>query len=285
MNHHPETGSIFLQSPSPVTAYFEESTSSTGLPFHFHHEHELIFVTEGVAEFTIENSEYRLRPGSLLVIGSLERHERSISGFPYRRYILSVSDEFLLQSVPAPELSSLFLYRPEGFRHHISLDDMTAMTMAGVFQTLIRESGQRNPFWDIRCSNLLNELLITLYRRHPEQFPAGASPAHMELLLSVQKYMNEHFREPISLQDAADAHFISRFHLSRIFRETTGYHFKEYLTLLRMNEARRLLAATSLPVAAVGEECGYPDVNHFIRTFREHEGISPLKYRKKLNDM
>lgn len=266
--------------PAPITAYFEESACPSDRPFHIHHEHELILVTGGEARFTVENSDYRLTSGSLLVIGSLERHELTITGFPYRRYVLSISSDFLLHSLQIPELCTLFIHRPTGFCHQIPLTDEALESLIGLFDLLITESAEKQAYWQIRCAGLLTDLLILLYRRCPECFPSNASSPHMALLLSVQRYLQERFREPVTLRQTADAHFISRFHLSRIFLETTGYHFKEYLTLLRLNEAKRLLAAGDLPITAVGNECGYADVNHFIRTFREHEGMPPLQYRR-----
>lgn len=264
----------------PVFAYYEESASAGGLPFHFHHGHELIFVADGQAEFSFGYGSCRPGPGSLIAIGNLERHRVFVTGTPYRRYVLSVSADYLIRSIHAPELTSLFLYRSPDPHRVLVPDRGLIPKITHLFGELIAESSERSDFWELRCRGLLTELLIVLYRKHPEFFPGGNSTAQEALILDVQGYLLEHFRENITLGGTAKAHYVSSSHLSRIFFRTTGYHFKEYLLLLRLNEARRLLLTTRLPVADVGYACGYRDVNHFIRSFQEHEGMTPGRYRK-----
>lgn len=267
----------------PIFGYYAVSESAQTLPFHFHHEHELIFVTEGEAVFSVgdPSTRYLLKPGSLIVLGSMEHHELTIVKYPYRRYVLTLSADFLLRTIQEPELISLFAYRPAGFCHQIIPGDQTSSSFSFLFQRLITESNERQVFWELRCTGLLTEMLITLYRQQPERFPASISPVHAQLIIAVQRYLQDHFKENITLTETASKHFVSKYHLSRIFREITGYHFKEYLTYLRLNEAKRLLLSTNLSVADIASECGYGDNSHFIRAFRECETISPGQYRKQ----
>ena len=65
-----------------------------------------------------------------------------------------------------------------------------------------------------------------------------------------------------------------------IVRNTTGMSFSEYLLMLRMKAAGRLLYATQLSVAEVAHQCGYPAESTFYRVFRKYHGISPSQYRK-----
>ncbi|MBP3901384.1 MAG: response regulator [Blautia sp.] len=84
-----------------------------------------------------------------------------------------------------------------------------------------------------------------------------------------------------SLQDAADYVGLSRNHFSKVFHDGTGIKFWDYVTQMRIRNARRLLTETDLPIAAIAERAGYETETHFNRKFKQLEGITPGKYRKK----
>ena len=56
-------------------------------------------------------------------------------------------------------------------------------------------------------------------------------------------------------------------------------NYKEYLTRLRMTEAKRLLQSRNANISDVCRKTGYSNVSHFIKTFQKYEGITPAKYR------
>ena len=54
----------------------------------------------------------------------------------------------------------------------------------------------------------------------------------------------------------------------------------EYLTRRRLQEAKRLLTETDIPVAEIGMQTGFSDPGYFSTVFRKYEGVSPIEYRK-----
>ncbi|MCR4877111.1 MAG: helix-turn-helix transcriptional regulator, partial [Clostridiales bacterium] len=103
------------------------------------------------------------------------------------------------------------------------------------------------------------------------------SPAVQQAVNLVDAGFSEH----ITLQDAAEEVSLSANYLSLRFRQETGKTFSEYLTDVRMERARQMLAGTDLPVTVVAAECGIPDNNYFSRLFRRTENMSPREYRMK----
>jgi AraC-like DNA-binding protein len=71
------------------------------------------------------------------------------------------------------------------------------------------------------------------------------------------------------------------YYLSRLFKKVSGYTFKEYLILQRIANAKSLLVYTDYNVTQICMKSGFNNVNHFIRTFKKQEGITPYQYRKK----
>lgn len=95
----------------------------------------------------------------------------------------------------------------------------------------------------------------------------------------ARKWMQEHFQENIQLDDAARSVGISPYYFSKLFKEQAGVNFIDYLTDLRMEKARDLLAHQNLSIKEVCVRCGYADQNYFSRIFKKTVGMTPTEYR------
>ncbi|MCO1655033.1 helix-turn-helix transcriptional regulator [Pseudonocardia sp. S2-4] len=99
------------------------------------------------------------------------------------------------------------------------------------------------------------------------------------LLAEVFAVIEERYPQPLSLRDVARAVSITPGHLTSTVRRRTGRTVQEWITERRMVQARRLLAATALPVGEVGRLVGYPDPGYFARVFGRANGVSPARWR------
>jgi transcriptional regulator GlxA family with amidase domain len=88
-------------------------------------------------------------------------------------------------------------------------------------------------------------------------------------------YVDRHFREPLTLADAAAQAHLSANYFSERFRQYTGTSFQTYLQERRLRFARSLLASTSLPVTEVCHAAGFHNLSHFGRAYRQRYGVSP----------
>ncbi len=95
--------------------------------------------------------------------------------------------------------------------------------------------------------------------------------AHIELNLA----------DPISLDDLAAVAGLSRFHLCRAFRTSTGLPPHAYLTRARIAAARRMLRTTPLAVADAARACGFASAGQFATCFRRHMGVTPSAFRRE----
>lgn len=100
----------------------------------------------------------------------------------------------------------------------------------------------------------------------------------------VQKalqYIDAHFSEPLTLQDISDAVNISGAHLSSIFPSFVGCHYTEYLTQVRLKEARYLLRESQLSILEIAYKTGFGHISTMNRAFNRYFHISPSAYRKQ----
>lgn len=96
-----------------------------------------------------------------------------------------------------------------------------------------------------------------------------------------QKFINEHFKDDISLERLAKRVGMSPRNFSRRFKLATGESTANYIQQLRINEAKRLLEASDLSASEIMYQVGYNDDRSFRRLFRRYVGLSPRQYRNK----
>lgn len=94
-------------------------------------------------------------------------------------------------------------------------------------------------------------------------------------------YVDEHFREPITLKDVAEACYVNAAYLGRCFQKATGTSFRQYLANLRIEEAKRLLLQTDKKVYEIAAQVGFAESKYFVVKFTESAGCSPAEYRKQ----
>ena len=130
-------------------------------------------------------------------------------------------------------------------------------------------------------SLLLTQLLLVMLRQ--EEVDA-ATAARETRAAQVIRHLHEHYTERIELTALAELFYVSRHHLSREFRRHTGTTIISYVNELRVDQARRLLIETELPVAQIATDVGFTTVTHFNRVFQARMSATPLRVRAERPD-
>lgn len=94
-------------------------------------------------------------------------------------------------------------------------------------------------------------------------------------------YVQKHFREDISLDNCAQCIGISSYYLSHIFKQKSGKTFVEYLSMIRIEEAKRLTLQSSFSIKEIAERCGYYNLTYFYKVFKKSVGVTIGEFKKK----
>jgi AraC-like DNA-binding protein len=259
-----------------VKAFFEKRddqifvnrTKGYGFPLHLHPHLELIILHSGSIQVTVSAQSKVVAEGGLAVIFPNQVHGYD-NPSPDSRITMLVIDlsftgsymDTLLQNHPADS------YLDKGKVHE---------NVLYAFEQLFLEyEGTRKteiyfPFIQLILARLMQEMILQSNRSTDQQ----------QLTWQIANYVNEHYREQISLESMADALGMCKYNLSRLFSEKTGQSFPAYLTSIRLSYACSLLKDSKYSVTEISEGSGFGSLRTFFRVFSAEHGMTPMEFRK-----
>lgn len=246
---------------------------------HSHPYHEYIFMVSGKALYHVDGSRYELHPGELMLIPPGTVH----TGFydTYDRLIIQMDDAFwreTLHAVHTPsagtDIPDKLMIFHEGPVHKWGVRSLIerAAVAAGIQNEYDKELMYRS---------ILVELTLII-RQIIVEDGVGRPSATSPLVALITTYLQQHYREPdLTVSDLAKYAYVSREHLSRVFKEYTMQSVYGYLTELRMQSCRRDIADGKRILDACLEN-GFPNYSSFLKTFHKMYGVTPQEYRAQL---
>jgi AraC-like DNA-binding protein/ligand-binding sensor protein len=110
-----------------------------------------------------------------------------------------------------------------------------------------------------------------------------ASTVERDVIRQATRFINIHFAEALTLQDAARSVHLSESYFSSLFKKGSGSSFREYLNAVRVDEAKKLLDQNRQSVTEVALAVGFESQSYFSKVFRAVTGMSPKEYRIKVH--
>ena len=92
-------------------------------------------------------------------------------------------------------------------------------------------------------------------------------------------YMKQHYNRPLTLKETADHVELNPSYFSTLFKQSCGSSFKEYLNSIRIEESKKLLAATDRSILDIALSIGFEDQSYFTKVFKKYTGLTPKQYR------
>ncbi|MFP4661236.1 MAG: response regulator [Halanaerobiales bacterium] len=105
------------------------------------------------------------------------------------------------------------------------------------------------------------------------------------VIQKIQDYIRENYKDKITRKDIAGHVYLNPAYLSRLFKKETGMTLTEYVTEMRIAEAKKLLVETDYTITAIAEEVGYYNYSYFSKIFREIVGVTAGNYRKNYQEV
>lgn len=109
--------------------------------------------------------------------------------------------------------------------------------------------------------------------------PSASRTRHLERIKQILSYIEQNYKEAISIPEIASFCGFSESHFMRFFKASTGMPFTAYLNDFRLTIAARLLVTTEESVLSVAQECGFFNLSYFNRLFKKKYAVTPSRYR------
>jgi AraC-like DNA-binding protein len=258
-------------------------------PDHCHPQYEILYFHKASGEYVLGDQIINVQAGDLLVMNGLARHwPIKANGEDYMRTIL-VFDPNLVQLFHS-ELRDFDPLLPfKQLRNvHLRLSGESKQECEHILHKINRFYRKSDDAHYFRFLMAFLDLLLFVYIQSWVAFPEkhGDFSEKEHQVQKVMEYIESHYMEDIRLEHIEAYTYISKYHLTKIFREITGSTIFEYLFSRRINQAKILFYQNKeISVTDVCYQVGFKHLAHFSRMFKKQVCMSPDQYRKYLHQL
>lgn len=263
---------------NPVIVSYYTNEKNTRSVVHSHSYHELVYNISGSSViYSTDRSQFTLRKGDVIFFPSEHFH----SG------IYNVNDSYSVRLVVQIDTSvwerakerSNIVFEDQSFL--IDSETAAKWDFRGLFermaQTAYVEKSAQPLIYEAQVLEL--QLLIGQFLKQNGKSPLCAKNSIVDRAI---EYLQQNYTNPaFSVEELAGLVCVSRAHLSRLFKAYTLESVHEYLTGIRMQHCRRLIADGKSILDSVIES-GFSDYSSFVKTFKKLYGMTPQGFRKML---
>ena len=262
------------------TYHIKNEGRSFQIPVHWHDELEIIYVKSGFLTVSISGENYIGTPGDAFVVSPGNLHFMGSQAgevdyftflFPLE-YISFCTDDMLDDKLLTPLKNGHLMIRPRIKDAAKELcEQLIDIYMAENDETESKITAQ------IKTKIILLQFILEMWKKGfvIENDTSGRNIVEKEMV----SYIQQNFTGKISLKEFGEQFHLSEKYISRYFKEHFHITLSQYITYLRLENAKQLLQDTDLSVTETAMQSGYQNVSYFIRSFKKTYGISPLKYR------
>ena len=239
--------------------------------YHYHEFYKILFFRSGAGDYVVDGQRYRLQPGDIVLVGSRCVHRPEMEeGGPYERVILYIAPEYLqMNSTSECQLQDIF-----GGGAVLRLRETDRKRIDALVASLEKEMSVQGYGRDVLCGAWLLRLLVELGRcRQDSDNPQPVMTDNPRVRQWLQ-YIDQHLAEDLDVDALAEAFYISKYHMMRLFHQETGFTVHSYLSHRRLLYARELMNGGMRATEAC-YRCGFRSYSSFTRSYGKYFGTTP----------
>lgn len=245
--------------------------------------YEMMCVTEGSAEYWVEDQHYRLAVGDVLLVpvGMMVGATLKARGCPFARIGVWMSRRYMtFLKLQDDEADFSFMLAGRTSHYLVRLPKEQREGFAGAFEALAAECASDRMNAELSTKALLAALCVQINRLVRQDGSEVMLPGDGNRLSPVLTYIHENCTRPLSVESLADQFGYSPSHLAHSFKKQMGTSLYHYVLLRRLQIGREAMLS-GVPVKEAYQRCGFGDYAGFYRAFIKEFGLSPQQYKKK----
>ena len=265
---------------------FPYTVCGTGDKMHWHRYYEIGLCTGGTGKFIYFGKEYPAQAGDIFISNNYESHVAVAEAGQRTQYIFLIFLPSFLSLAEGRGVGrdyiSTFNYNPLSFINRIPGSRETAGRIAGLIRQGEALYSQKGPAYRMEVDIIVRRVLLELARFYSqkggEEGP-GAFIVSPKIRLA-EEYINNNYNRSLTVSEVAAAAGLNASYFRHLFKAQVQVSFQEYITYLRLSQARTLLLGSDKTINKIIEEVGYSNISQFYRVFHQHYGMTPAQYRE-----
>lgn len=253
---------------------------------HSHDFSELVVILEGSATHIIEGKEYPVSAGQVFLIHSNVSHGyKDVNHIQYINVMFHPDQIVQLSELKLlPGFQALFyiepFYRKEMYyRGMLSLNPEQLARVSGMLDEILEEYANRTEGYRLMIRTYFAALVGLLSRYYQSNSGIGENKALR--IAEAVTYLEEHFLQPVTLQQLADMAYLSKRQFFRVFTRNYQTTPMDLVIRRRLAHSCTLLRDERLTIQHVALESGFRDQNYYARQFKKVYRCTPTEYREK----
>lgn len=243
---------------------------------HWHSASELIYVLSGSFTVTVNQESRTLRAGGMLYIHSDQIH--ALVALTANSRLITV--QFSPDLFEAIYHIAPFSYCVEDKKAYQEADHTIKSTLIMLLTQNIQDKTV-TPFYKMALIYQLLAELECAGQALAESKQVSVREKDEKLIKQSIEFINANCSHPVSLSAIAEQAGVSYSYFSKLFKKISGYNFKTYLDIVRINKAKFLLKNTQIPITEISHRCGFTEHKHLISTFKRLCFMTPTEFRKQ----
>ena len=239
------------------------------IPYRNWHENvEFMYCTEGSGILHYDSLEYEIKKGDIAVINSFAIHYTETSDGLVFRDLIPFSEFFTQNGLDLPKMHFAPIVK-----------DLSANEK---FRAIVKNSEALTPLAEAKMLHSILDFLIYMAEHHLEEATVSAKKIDISIRQALS-HINSEFDKKLTADSISKKAGFSKYHFLREFKKATGQTFSDYLTKIRVENAKKLLLTTSLSVKEICYQSGFESDAYFSKVFKLSENETPSSFRKNYN--
>lgn len=237
--------------------------------------YEVLFVREGSGVFMVKDRLFPICAGGLYCINGMDIHcSVPEAADKYIRSKLVIESEYVNRVAQATGSFEIIedLFITDGGSYietnaSVDFDALFLKLRGAVDGARLYAGGQT-------AAALLD--ILTLAHKNKSTGSAVLS----NQVSAILGYINNNLYQKVTLDELSGFVHMSKYHMCRVFKETTGMTILSYILSRRISGAKKKLVYTDLPISEIALSCGFSDFSYFSKMFHMYEGVTPREFRQ-----
>jgi AraC-like DNA-binding protein len=262
---------------------FDAVIENSGLLFmHWHPDLEISYKIEGSATYIINGYHELVEAGDLIIINPKQVHQAIVtSEAPLKSEVIIMNYNFIKsqmmdivnEDVIIPLIKTKYLF------HNVIKDK----EVISLFHEIRNELLQKTVRYQLRVKKLMFALIDMLFEKglyhENKAYKRKNEIDSNDTTRHVIELIHSKYNTQITLDKIANSVQVSKFHLCKLFKSTTGTTINTYLNNYRISQSTQLLKDTKKNVTEIAYDVGFNNPSYFIKKFKEIKGITPNQYK------